>query len=176
MRRNLLTTTFLILAIFARCQKEDKTKTDAMMIVKNDEGHIHIGFIDAGRNMQISFYPCGVNQLFAIAKVRYFSGRIAYNQGLASSEFSSGTDWVGLYYVCGASSANSGLTPKFTGGWHGSNGDGTGSPTALTSDVCFVVDGEKTSDNFETNCSQVDLYVTNIIHGYDYSLTHKDLF
>lgn len=176
MKRNLLTTAFLVLAIFARCQKEEgKTKTDVPMIVKNYEGHIHIGFLGADKNMQISFYPCGVNQLFALAKVSYFSGRTAYNQGVASSEFSSCTDWVGPYYVCSASSANPGLTPKFTGGWHGSNGDGTGSPTALTSEVSFVVDGEKASGNFERNCNQVDLYVTNIIHGYDYSQTNKNL-
>lgn len=175
MRHIFSTFAFLALVVFARCQKEDAIRADEQMVVKNYEGHIHIGFLGADKNMQISFYPCGVNQLFALAKVSYFSGRPAYNQEQASSEFSTCTDWVGPYYVCSASSTNSGLTPKFTGGWHGSNGDGTGSPTASISEVSFIVDGEKVSGNFETNCNQVDLYVTNVIRGYDYSLTNKDL-
>lgn len=175
MRHIFSTFAFLALVVFARCQEETVIDADAPMVVKNYEGHIHIGFLSTDKIMQLSFYPCGVNQLFALAKVSYFSGGTAYNQGQASGEFSSCTDWVGPYYVCGASSANSGLTPKFTGGWHGSNGDGTGFSTASTSEVSFVVDGGKVSGNFETNCSQVDLYVTNIMHGYDYSLTNKDL-
>ncbi len=175
MRHIFSTFAFLALVVFARCQKEDTIRSDEQMVIKNYEEHIHIGFPGTDKIMQFSFYSCGVNQLFALEKVSYFSGSTAYNQGQASDEFSSCTDWIGPYYVCSASSVNSGLTPKFTGGWHGSNGDGTGSPTASTSEVSFVVDGEKASGNFETNCSQVDLNVTNIIHGYDYSLTNKDL-
>jgi hypothetical protein len=176
MKRNLLTTTFLILAVFANCQKaEEKTAAEAQMTVKSYEGHIHIGFFSTDKNMQISFYPCGVNKLFAIAKVSYFASNTDYLQNKASNEFSSCTDWVGPYFVCSASSINTGIQQKFTGGWHGSNGDGTGTPTASTSETRFVVDGKETNGNFEQNCNQVDLYVTNLIHGYDYSTTNADL-
>ena len=145
------------------------------MTVKNYEGHIYIGYFSKDENMQISFYPCGVNQLFGIAKVSYYLTLTDHLQGRASSEFNSCTDWIGPYYVCSAASSQSGLAKKFTGGWHGSNGDGTGTPTALTSDLNFVIDGESASGNFERNCEQVDLYVTNLIQGYDYSLTNKNL-
>jgi hypothetical protein len=175
MRNIFLTFAFLALVVFARCQKKTVIEPDERMIVKNYEGHIHIGFLSSGKNMQISFYPCGVNQLFALAKVSYFSSMTAYNQEQASSAFSSSTDWVGPYYVCSTSSANSGLTQKFTGGWHGSNGDGTGMPTASTSEVITLVDLGKADGNFERNCEQVDLYATNLVHGYDYSLTNKNL-
>lgn len=176
MKRNLLTSAFLILAIFANCQKaEEKTTTEAPMTVKNYEGHIHIGFFSADKTMKVSFYPCGVNNLFAIAKVSYFASLTDYLQNKASSEFNSCTDWVGPYFVCSVSSVNSGIKQKFTGGWHGSNGDGTGTPTAATSKTRFVIDGKETSGNFEQNCNQIDLYVTNLIHGYDYSKTNVDL-
>ena len=176
MKRNLLTTAFIVLAIFAHCQKDkEEMPTEAPMTVKNYEGHIHIGFFSENKNMQISFYPCGVNKLFAIAKVGYFASLADYNQGKTSNEFSSGTDWVGPYFVCGTSSVSSGMPQKFTGGWHGSNGDGSGTPTATTSEVRFVIDEEKTSGNFERNCEKVDLYVTNLVHGYDYSLTKQNL-
>lgn len=176
MKRNLLTSAFLILAIFANCQKaEEKTTTEAPMTVKNYEGHIHIGFFSTDKTMKISFYPCGVNNLFAIAKVSYFASRTDYLQNKASNEFSSCTDWVGPYFVCSASSVSAGIPQKFTGGWHGSNGDGTGTPTASTSETRFVVDGKETSGNFEQNCNQVDLYVTNLIHGYDYAKTNVNL-
>lgn len=176
MKRNLLTTAFLILAICANCQKaKENITTETPMTVKNYEGHITIGFVSPDKNMQISFYPCGVNQLFAIAKVSYFASRTDYNQNKASNEFSSCTDWIGPYFVCSSSSVNTGIPQKFTGGWHGSNGDGTGTPTASTSETSFVVDGKETSGNFEQNCNQVDLFVTNLIHGYDYSITNKKL-
>jgi len=176
MKRILLMTVFLILAIFAQGQKDkEKMTTEASMTIKNNEGHIQIGFFGNNKNIQISFYPCGVNKLFAIAKVSYFACRVDYLHGKTSNEFSSVTDWVGPYFVCSTSSVLSGVPQKFTGGWHGSNGDGTGNPTAKTSEVSLVVDEEKTSGNFERNCKKVDLYVTNLVHGYDYMLTNKDL-
>lgn len=176
MKKNLLTTAFLILAVFANCQKaEERTTTEATMTVKNYEGHIHVGFFGTDTNMQISFYPCGVNNLFSIAKVNYFNSRTDYLQGKASNEFNSCTDWVGPYFVCSLSSVNTGILQKFTGGWHGSNGDGTGTPTASTSETKFMIDGKETSGNLEQNCNQLDLFVTNLIRGYDYSKTHMNL-
>ncbi len=176
MKRNLITTALLIITLFANCQKEtEKILTEAPMTVNNYDGHIHIGFFSADKTMKISLYPCGVNNLFAIAKVSYFASRTDYLQNKVSNDYSSSTDWVGPYFVCSASSVNAGIPQKFTGGWHGSNGDGTGTPTATTSETRFVIDGKETSGNFEQNCNQIDLYVTNLIHGYDYAKTNVDL-
>lgn len=175
MKHNLLTAAFLILAMFAQCQKEDEIQADAPMTIKNYEGHIHICFFSKDQNMQISFYPCGVNQLFGIAKVSYFPTLADHHQGRASNEFSSCTDWIGPYYVYSTASAQTGLAKKFTGGWHGSNGDGIETPTASTREVTTWIDGGKASGNFGRSCEQVDLYVTNLIHGYDYLLSNKNL-
>ncbi len=167
--------TFLTLSLFASCQKETEFEPDTPMKVKNYEGHIHVGFFTENKNMEVSFYPCGVNQLFGIAQVSYFSDLTDHKQGIISNQFKSGTDWIGPYFVCSEENVNKGLPQQFTGGWHGSNGDGTGAPTASTYELSFVVDGEETSENFDRNCTQVDLYATNLIHGYDYAETNKNL-
>ena len=175
MRQLLTTITLLIFVLFARCQKQDEVKSQAPMTVKNYEGHIHVGYFSKEENMQISFYPCGVNQLFGIAKVSYYSTLNDHYQDRASGSYNSNTDWIGPYHVCSAASVESGIVRKFTGGWHGGNGDGTGTPTASTTEVIMAVDGEHISGNFERNCNQVDLFVTNLIQGYDFSLTNKTL-
>ena len=175
MRHTFTTISFLILVLFARCQKENETPTDFSMKVKNYEGHIHIGFYTEDKNMEISFYPGGVNQLFGIAQISYFANSENQMQQITSNKFVSGTDWIGPYFVCSEENAQAGLSQKFTGGWHGSNGDGTGIPTASTSELSFVVDGKNQSGNFELNCEQVDLHITNLVHGYDFSVTNKIL-
>jgi hypothetical protein len=175
MKHILSTIAFLIIVVFARCQKEAENKEVSPMTVKNYEGHLHVDYFNKDKNIQISFYPCGVNQLFGIAKVSYYSTLSDHLQKRASGEYSSVTDWIGPYYVCGASSAQSGLAKNFTGGWHGSNGDGTGNPTAQTTSVNITVDGENLSGNIERDCRQVDIYVSNLIKGYDYSLTNNNL-
>jgi len=175
MKHILTTFVLLIIVVFARCQKEEENKAVAPMTVTNYEGHTHIDYFGKDKNMQISLYGCGVNQLFAIAKVSYYATLANHYQKHASDEFTSCTDWVGPYYVCSASSAQSGLIKKFTGGWHGSNGDGTGAPTAQTTSVSLAVDGVTSTGNFERDCEQVDLYVSNLIQGYDYSLVNKNL-
>lgn len=175
MKHILSTIAFLIIVVFARCHKEAEAQEVSPVTVKNYEGHLHIDYFNKEKNMQISFYPCGVNQLFGIAKVSYYSTLGDHLQKHPSGEFPSGTDWVGPYYVCGASSAQSGLAKKFTGGWHGSNGDGTGNPTAQTTEVSFTIDGETLNGNFERNCQKVEISVCNLIHGYDFSLTNKNL-
>lgn len=166
---------FLIIVVFARCHKEAEAEGFAPMTVKYYEGHLHIDYFNKNKNIQISFYPCGVNKLFGIAKVSYYSTQNDHLQKHPSAQFPSVTDWIGPYYVCGASSAQSGLIKKFTGGWHGSNGDGTGNPTAQTTSVNITVDGNNFSGNYERNCRQVDIYVSNLINGYDFSLTNKTL-
>lgn len=145
------------------------------MKVKNYEGHYHIGFFSEEKNMEISFFPCGVNQLFAIARVRYFSSLTDHIHNKASNEYNSSTDWVGPYFVCGEENVNTGIAQKFTGGWHGSNGDGTGNPTASTKEINILVDGNQMEIADELSCTQIEFVVINYIHGYDYSLSNNDL-
>lgn len=175
MRHSFSTIAFLVLVLFARCQKEDEIEAVAAMKVKNYEGYYHVGFFTEEKNLEISFFPCGVNQLFGIARVRYFSGLADHLQNKASNEYNSSTDWIGPYFVCGEENIKAGLPPKFTGGWHGSNGDGTGNPTASTNEITVLVDGKQKVIDAERSCDQLDFIVTNYIHGYDYALSNNNL-
>jgi hypothetical protein len=166
---------FSVYALFACGQKEHGNEAGPSMIVKNYEGHVFVDFFGDERNLQIGFYPCGVNRLFGIAEVSYFPGWAAHHRGEASNRFLSCTDWIGPYYVCSLVSRQAGLPLRFTGGWHGSNGDGTGEPTAATSGVTIRVNNEELTGNFERACDQAALVVTNLIQGYDYALSKREL-
>ncbi|KAB2815341.1 MAG: hypothetical protein F9K10_04865 [Paludibacter sp.] len=166
---------FSLYALVACSQEENEAEAALSMAVKNYQGHLFVDFFEDGKDTQIGFYPCGVNRLFGIAEVSYFPGRAAHHRGEAANRFLSCTDWIGPYYVCGFSNKQGGLPVRFTGGWHGSNGDGTGEPTAAAKDLTIRVDGHEMSGNFEKSCDQVDLVVTNLIQGYDYALSKKEL-
>ena len=166
---------FSVCALLACGQEEHGNEAGPSMIVKNYEGHVFIDFFGDERNVQLGFYPCGVNRLFGIAEVSYFPGPASHHQGEPSNRFLSCTDWIGPYYVCAFSNKQAGLSMRFTGGWHGSNGDGTGMPTAATQSVTIRVNGKELAGNFERTCDQVDLVVTNLIQGYDYALSKKEL-
>jgi hypothetical protein len=164
-----------MLVLAARCQEEAGDDAGTVMTVKNYEGHVFIDFFNDEQNMQIGFYPCGVNQLFGIAEVSYFLNQADHHQGKACLRFPSCTDWIGPYFACSSVNRDSGLPQKFTGGWHGSNGDGTGSPTASTKNVFIRTDEKLQNGNFEMECREIDIEVTNFIQGYDHAVTGRDL-
>ncbi|MGV8140146.1 MAG: hypothetical protein AB2L20_33590 [Mangrovibacterium sp.] len=166
---------FSVCALFACGQEEHGNEAGPSMIVKSYEGHVFVDFFGDERNLQIGFYPCGVNRLFGIAEVSYFPGRAAHHRGEASNRFLSCTDWIGPYYVYALVNRQAGLPLRFTGGWHGSNGDGSGAPTAVMQNVSILVDGKDLTSNIEQACEQVDLVVTNHIQGYDGALSGKEL-
>jgi len=166
---------FSVCAFLACGQEEHGNEAGPSLIVKNYEGHVFVDFFGDERNVQIGFYPCGVNRLFGIGEVSYFPDRARHHRGEVSNKFLSCTDWVGPYYVCSSIHKGAGLSVRFTGGWHGSNGDGTGVPTAATSEVTIQVNDEALTGNFERACDHAVLVVTNLIQGYDYALSKKDL-
>ena len=61
---------------------------------------------------------------------------------IGNESWNSYTDWIGPYNM--RTVAKTSQTEKaygFTGGWHGSNGDGTGNPTAQTQKIEAYLDG-----------------------------------
>lgn len=168
LKNTILIIGFLILALFAQCQHEERMPDLPTMTVKSSDGHVDIDFWSNDRNIRFRFSPCGINKLFALAQISYYATFDEHQEQKASAEFDSCTDWIGPYQVCSASLIRAGLPRKFTGGWHGSNGDGTGSPTASTVETRLITDGKEQSGDIDQDCSQTDLYVTNLIRGYDY--------
>lgn len=79
------------------------------------------------------------------------------------------TDWVGPYWVkANQNASNSFTTPRFTGGWHGYNGDQTGTRTARTDNYTVWADGVQVDDNDSIiECDQVDIEVVNYIQAWN---------
>jgi hypothetical protein len=169
---------FFFILLFALNSFVSKAKNNFagdQMKIKKYEDRIQIDFFSKEKNMQIVFNSCGVNRLLAIAQVNYYSNLTNHINKKASNEFPSCTDWIGPYFVCLNANSQKEITKKFTGGWHGSNGDGTGDPTAYTTNATIKVDGKIQRGNFDLDCLEADIIVTNLIQGYDYQDTKKYL-
>jgi len=111
--------------------------------------------------LSVCFRKNGVNQLMAIDQIR-----LAGPRGV--SETRACTDWVGPYMVKDAT-VKQAKEPgtRFTGGWHGSNGDGTGTPTAETVRYTLTADGSVLREAQSGAAEKITLTVTNRIKSYD---------
>lgn len=141
-------------------------------IKKIDNGFI-VGFkYNSNEDMRILFKPCGQSLLPQINNIYKFSN----NTKLPSLDFSNlgtlfqeaTTDWVGPYIV--RSSNPNGDKPdswEFTGGWHGFDGDQTGSATARNLNFkCYIDNVEITDNNVKFGYS-VKIIVVNRIQSTD---------
>lgn len=100
-------------------KKIDNTKR----VITNTIGkETQIKWVDGNNNMMLVFKPCGVNNLPQI-KDLYKNGK---------KMLDGNTDFVGPLIVAGDSQFAGDKTEsfEFTGGYHGYNGDETGTPTA----------------------------------------------
>lgn len=141
------------------------------MNVSYSDNHLIGGFYSTDKNIDIHFFPCGVNQIFAIGKVDYFASLATHKNNEPIYEFFSGTDWIGPYFVCQIKNKSKDIPRRFTGGWHGSNGDGTGNPTACTNKVVITVDGKQINSEVSKKCESFSIQVVNLIQGYDTTST-----
>ncbi|TDO03257.1 hypothetical protein [Sunxiuqinia elliptica] len=161
----------LIVGLFACGQRNSSQEQPDKFNVVYSEGHLSCEFQLPDKQLEVAFFPCGVNQIFALGKLAYDTSSVISEEKPYALEFPSVTDWVGPYQVSLLENATSDLPKQFTGGWHGSNGDGTGEPTAMTKRVAVTVDGEPKSSGFSRMSEQVSLNVVNLIQGYDNSGT-----
>ena len=97
----------------------DNTKSVITNMIGNET---QIKWADGNNNMMLVFKPCGVNNLPQIKDV--------YKNGIKMLD--GNTDFISPFIVAGDSQFAGDKTEsfEFTGGYHGYNGDGTGTPTA----------------------------------------------
>ncbi len=112
----------------------------------NDDKVDVMMFVDE-QQIEVSFDYCGLNHIYGISGIKYITEK---------AEKRSTTDWIGPYVVRSLQS-NNGAYPRFTGGWHGSNGDGTGNATGKTESVDIISEDNR----------KVLIVVTNLIDGYN---------
>ena len=100
-------------------KKIDNTKRVITNVIGKET---QIKWVDGNNNMMLVFKPCGVNNLPQIKDL--------YKNGIKMLD--GNTDFVGPLIVAGDSQFAGDKTEsfEFTGGYHGYNGDGTGTPTA----------------------------------------------
>lgn len=155
----------LILVLFAspRFQEDLQADPSKQMRVSFAEGRLNVLFSDAENPLKIRFAPCGVNQIFAMERFEYY----AASSDQPQNAYNSGTDWIGPYFVRQAADKSENIKQQFTGGWHGSNGDGTGTPTAFTKSTLVTANGKQVSENFSGVCDSLKIEVINHIQGYD---------
>lgn len=89
---------------------------------------------------------------------------------IGSEKFRSYTDWIGPYNM--KTVATTSQTEKltgFVGGWHASNGDGTGDPTAQTQSIEISLDGEEFPSGTATG-SEATVVVHNKVEALNTKL------
>ncbi len=130
-----------------------------LTVFKSDEGV----FVTIPRNdhsIEIEMKSGGINELFGFSKIEF------YKQNELLKELEVCTDWIGPYIVSSMSYLDD-KTAQFTGGWHGTNGDGTGEPTAETVSVVMSQEGVSIKENKLYRIETFDIEVTNIVNAYN---------
>ncbi|NMA85634.1 MAG: hypothetical protein GX962_17435 [Epulopiscium sp.] len=154
---------------------------DKLLVQHNngEENLVRVGFkYNKKEDLWIDFKKGGVNSLMGMGSF-YLSSNLypstVPNFHRVSKVFlHTASDWVGPYIVR-QGYEESGDKPRFTGGWHGSNGDETGSPTGRTSKVEVYIDGKIIMKDKVFSADEVQVHVTNYIQGYNTTLLKKEI-
>ena len=130
---------------FGLMKKIDNTKRIITNMIGNET---QIKWVDGNNNMMLVFKPCGVNNLPQIKDL--------YKNGIKMLD--GNTDFISPFIVAGESQFAGDKTEsfEFTGGYHGYNGDGTGTPTARN--ILYKVE----ADN-----NKCKIIVVNNIQGFN---------
>lgn len=138
---------------FATYEAAEYIWEDQELIIIFEEGHL--------KKWQIAFGMGGVNQLFGFASL------MAYNKaGNMAPKLEVSTDFLGPYIV--KSMAHDDLeSPQFTGGYHGTNGDSTGRPTANLESLTVKVDETILKGVQSGSFQHIEIETRNEIVGYN---------
>ena len=117
-------------------------------------------------DLEVTIGACGVNHLAQIKQLSYIhntSQQIA-DTGSNGLRYVSYSDWVGPYWMVAVANGNE--NSGFTGGWHGCDGDLSGSPTARTASISTIIDGQPlTADISNRPCRDVHVVVENLLQA-----------
>lgn len=114
-------------------------------------------------DIQYCIKRCGVNQLYQLHSFGFIANTDKSVSNLNPSTYiNSNTDWIGPYIISSKDGATYG-SGGFTGGWHGSNGDQTGKPTAKHISMSIYADNALLDGDFNGYVGEVRVVVTNQI-------------
>ncbi|MCT4598381.1 MAG: hypothetical protein N4A50_10955 [Vallitalea sp.] len=128
-----------------------------------DNSELSVLFSDSNNRLKIKFGYGGVNSLYGIQEITY----LELDSEIALKSLKSCTDWIGPYIIKDLSNKSEDIKPRFTGGWHGSDGGGSGEVTALTSDPLIYCNNKLISLAKNKTSKEIKIVVTNLIYAYN---------
>ncbi|MNZ14602.1 hypothetical protein D3C78_315300 [compost metagenome] len=140
-------------------------------------GSISIAWrLSSTHDIRIKIEPVGINGLYNINNIAVAAhgGTPPTLNRTWTGISSNGTDWIGPYIV-GAVNNGDGAAQAFTGGTHGSNGDTTGSPTALSLAWSVSVDGVVVTTDLAGGADQITVSWTNQLQAYNTKSTQRSV-
>jgi hypothetical protein len=168
LRKILLTCLCLVAVLFIQTFPSYSVKEKQKVIRQNDNIHISYRY-KTNTDMHIVIGRCGVNNMLnikAIYLVKNSSKEVSPWVTKGSTLFmNSCTDWIGPYMIKSLVH-NDGGACSFTGGWHGGNGDGTGTPTGKTESISVKVNGVEIKKD-KVYEGDVEITATNYINAYN---------
>lgn len=168
LRKILLTCACIIAAIFIHLLPSYGMAGKQKVIRQNDNIHVSYRY-KTNTDMHIVIGKCGINNMLnikAIYLVKNDSGEVSPWATKRSTLFmNSCTDWIGPYMIKSLVH-NDGGSCAFTGGWHGGNGDGTGTATGKTDNISVKVNGVEIQKN-KVYEGDVEITATNYIQAYN---------
>lgn len=163
----ILLVVFMLLSSFSfAVTKDDVTSANDKINAEMEQDKLVIDFLrdESCNDFRITFDYGGVNELYGINFIEYINigGSCLEEESLKSF---AETDWVGPYMV---REENDSIQNKyFTGGWHSNPKDK--SKTAKTESVRFIIDEKEVSKGKYIVTDHVEIYVTNLVEGYNSS-------
>jgi len=126
----------------------------------NYTGDLSIDSIENNMTLSLYFSQCGVNNLFAIDKIKLVNDE---NDILIESC----TDWIGPYIVKAIDQDSDIENKDFTGGWHGTNGYARIEATACSKAYTIFADGKEITSEESGQANNIRIVTKNHIKGYN---------
>lgn len=155
----------VIIAIFLGLIIITLTKLQNYMIVKVDTS-TQIHFLKMQGGIELVLGEGGINKIYGIQSVNFYNNLFYQMLNIEDNGLIAGSDFVGPYILREITTATS-ESGLFTGGWHGSNGDATGIPTAKCTNVTIKTDDIKTDKMGYYICKKLEIKVKNLITSYN---------
>lgn len=160
--------------------KENYCNTPNLSIWYDNDKRLFVRMPSINGVAKLSFFYGGVNRIYGINSIEQISleplllepnpKEISRNE-VTNKKISSKTtsDWIGPYIIKSLSSdfEDTTIEKRFTGGWHGTDGNGTGDSTGKTIKVEVFCDGKIPENNKRLMCNEVIIKVTNEITAYN---------
>ena len=120
----------------------------------------------SNHDLEVTMGACGANDLVQIKQLTYIrnASQTIADTGTAGLRYVSYSDWVGPYWMEAVANGNN--NSGFTGGWHGYDGDFSGSATARTTRVTTVIDGQPVGEDCQNlTCRDIHVVVENLLQA-----------